>query len=371
MNPHTLADGCITAELTEHGWGLITLTRPQALNALTLPMVQGLLHTLRSWQDAPAVKAVAIRGSNKLGPFGAFCAGGDIRFFHQAAHAGSADLATFFTEEYTLNHLIHQYKKPYVAWMDGVVMGGGMGISQGASLRVVTERSKLAMPEALIGLFPDVGGGYFLSRCPGHMGEYLALTGAVVHAAEAIELGLADVFLPSEQLPELWHMLPAQAQVRGRALAFDAASPWGDAPALAPDSFLHQRAIIDAVFGLPSVSAILDALERASDRWSQHTAHALRARSPLMLHVILEQVRRARGMGLADDLRMERDMVHHCFHLRPVLQSETVEGIRALAVDKDHQPQWRPAQAEAVQPQEVAQFFASPWSAQNHPLRAL
>lgn len=146
--------------------GTITLNRPRALNALSLPMVRAMTQALRSWQDDPQVLAVAVRGTGKEGPFGAFCAGGDIRFFHQAAHAGDAALGDFFTEEYRLNHLIHTYPKPYIAFMDGIVMGGGMGISQGASVRVVTERTKMAMPETLIGLFPDVGGGYFLSRCP-------------------------------------------------------------------------------------------------------------------------------------------------------------------------------------------------------------
>ena len=157
--------------------GFITLNRPKALNALSLPMVRELAAALTAWRDDPAVLAVAIRGTNKAGRpgtpealFGGFSAGGDIRFFHEVALAGDSALDDFFTEEYRLNHLIHNYPKPYVAFMDGVVMGGGMGISQGAKVRIVTERSKLAMPETNIGLFPDVGGGYFLSRCAGSVG---------------------------------------------------------------------------------------------------------------------------------------------------------------------------------------------------------
>ena len=146
--------------------GFLTLNRAQALNALSLPMIRAITQHLLQWRDDPTVEGVAIRGSNKQGPFGGFCAGGDIRFFHQAALAGNPALEDFFTEEYALNHLIHTYGKPYIAFMDGVVMGGGMGISQGASLRIVTERTKMAMPETNIGLFPDVGGGYFLSRWP-------------------------------------------------------------------------------------------------------------------------------------------------------------------------------------------------------------
>ena len=169
--------------------GCITLNRPKALNALSLGMVRDLMTVLLEWQRNPAVLAVAIRGSNKEGVFGAFCAGGDIRFLHQAGSSGNPEIEDFFTEEYALNHLIHNYGKPYIAFMDGIVMGGGMGISQGAALRVVTGRTKMAMPETAIGLFPDVGGGYFLSRCPGHVGEWLALTGDTIGAGRWVLAG--------------------------------------------------------------------------------------------------------------------------------------------------------------------------------------
>ena len=196
------------------GAGLLTLNRPKALNALSLDMVRALSVALKAWRDDPDVAVVAIRGSNKIGKpgtpealFGGFCAGGDIRFFHVAALAGDASLDDFFTEEYALNHLIHNYPKPFVAFMDGVVMGGGMGLSQGSKTRIVTEHTKMAMPETNIGLFPDVGGGYFLSRCPGHVGEYLALTGNVIGADEAIAYGLADVKVDAASLPALWERL--------------------------------------------------------------------------------------------------------------------------------------------------------------------
>ncbi len=347
--------------------GCITLNRPKALNALSLPMVRALTAALLRWQDDPQVLAVAVRGTGKEGPFGAFCAGGDIRFFHQAAHAGDTALGDFFTEEYALNHLIHTYKKPYIAFMDGIVMGGGMGISQGASVRIVTERTKMAMPETHIGLFPDVGGGYFLSRCPGRLGEYLGLTGLVLGGAQAVAAKLADIALPSSVLETLWAKLVSSPFESGEAVERWVLAQPGS---LAPEK-LQPQPQIDAVFGLPTVQAMLDALEAAGEEWSQKTAQTLRARSPLMLNVVLEQIRRARGMGLAEDLRMERDMVHHCFHLRSVSESETVEGIRALAVDKDHSPKWKPARVEAVDTSEVARFFVSPWPADHHPLRHL
>ncbi len=347
--------------------GCITLNRPKALNALSLPMIRELTDALQRWREDPQVLAVAVRGTGKEGPFGAFCAGGDIRFFHQAAHAGDAALGDFFTEEYALNHLIHTYSKPYIAFMDGIVMGGGMGISQGASVRMVTERTKMAMPETNIGLFPDVGGGYFLSRCPGKLGEYLGLTGLMLSGPQAMAAKLADIALPSSMLEAIWTKLVSSPFENSEAV-----ERWVLAqPGSLPPEKLAPQPQIDAIFGLPSVQAMLDALEATSDEWSQHTAKTLRARSPLMLHVVLEQIRRARGMGLADDLRMERDMVHHCFHLRAVSESETVEGIRALAVDKDHSPQWKPARVEEVDATEVARFFVSPWSSDHHPLRHL
>ncbi len=358
------------------GVGFITLNRPKALNALSLAMVRDLSDILLRWRSDDQVHAIAIRGSNKEGPFGGFCAGGDIRFFHQAALAGDPALEDFFTEEYTLNHLIHHYPKPYLAFMDGIVMGGGMGISQGAAIRIVTERTQMAMPETNIGLFPDVGGGYFLSRCPGRVGEYLALTGQVIRGGDAVAVGLADVLASAADLDTLWPML-------GQASAGDVSTRLAQlrrhtqaatqSAASATPSWCHDR--LDDFFGLPDVMTIVSALEADTDAWCQATAHQLRHRSALMLHVVLEQLRRGRQMSLADDLRMERDLVRHCFHTRHLSRSgtssETVEGIRALAVDKDHQPRWNPSRIEEVTPEMVAPFFTSPWPAAVHPLRAL
>ena len=365
--PDVLAERCGSA-------GLITLNRPKALNALSLGMVRELLNILRTWRDDPTVRVVAIRGTNKVGRpgtpeslFGGFCAGGDIRFFHEAALSGDTALEDFFTEEYTLNHLIQTYPKPYIAFMDGVVMGGGMGISQGARVRIVTERTKMAMPETNIGLFPDVGGGYFLSRCPGHVGEYLALTGEVIGADEAVGYGLADVKLEAARLPALW------AELGAASFACAADVDQWIATELIADSARPACATgqIDAYFSLLRVKHIVDALEASTDAWALKTAATLRKRSPLMLHVVLEQIRKARGMTLADDLRMERDMVYQCFHLRPGAQSETVEGIRALAVDKDYKPKWKPVRIEDVKPGMADEFFVSPWTVQTHPLRDL
>ncbi len=360
----------ITADVVAEVHGrlaCITLNRPKALNALSLTMIRTLTQALQQWQADPEILAVVVRGQGKEGPFGSFCAGGDIRFFHQAAWAGDAALGEFFTEEYALNHLIHTYSKPYIAFMDGIVMGGGMGISQGASLRVVTERTKMAMPETHIGLFPDVGGGYFLSRCPGAIGEYLGLTGHMMGAAQALATHLADGFIESGRLANIWQKLISTPFETGQAVEHWVSSQFGrlEVPVF------PARSQLDAVFSKSSVTEMIQILEGASDTWSQDTAKTLRQRSPLMLHVVLKQIRIARQMSLADDLRMERDMVHHCFHLRETSASETVEGIRALAVDKDHQPRWQPARIEDVDLAEVDAFFVSPWTAADHPLAAL
>jgi enoyl-CoA hydratase len=310
-----------------------------------------------------------MRGMGKEGAFGAFCAGGDIRFFHQAALAGDPRLEDFFTEEYRLNHLIHHYPKPCMVFMDGVVMGGGMGLAQGAKLRIATERTKMAMPETLIGLFPDVGGGYFLSRCQGALGEYLGLTGHMLNGAEAVFAGLADVLVDSDSLNSIWTQLPAHHWSQPDALetftrSFQAATQQ-DTAAWWTDS-------LNQAFSAPDLQSIASALKASNN---QHALEALHKRSPLMLAVTLEQIRRARHMHLSDELRMERDMVRHSFHPqhldRTSAQSDTVEGIRALAVDKDHAPRWSPSHIDEVTTDMVMPFFTSPWPAAAHPLQDL
>ena len=355
------------------GVGMITLARPKALNALNLDMVRALLGTLHQWQADPSIAAVALRGSDKNGPFGQFCAGGDIRFFHEAALAGNPALEDFVTEEYALNHLTHHLGKPFIAFLDGIVYGGGMGLCQGASHRLVTANTKMAMPETLIGLFADVGGGYFLSRCPGASGAWLAMTGQAIPAAHAIALGLADHWIDAAQQQAAWNALPALPDFEAATLQAWIAK---HAPAHMPVYEAGaEGAQIDKHFSQPTVAAIFASLQADPDPWAQATLAGLRKRSPLMLHVALEHVRRAAGMTLAEDLRMERDMVRHCFHAEHLGRSgaatDTVEGIRALVVDKDQQPRWNPSRIEDVQPDMVAPFFASPWPAFAHPLKDL
>jgi enoyl-CoA hydratase len=365
--PALSPDGWVRAQVRGRV-GFLTLHRSGALNALSLSMVRDLTAALLHWSADPAVLAVVLQGQGREGKPPALCAGGDIRFFHQAALAGDPRLEDFFTEEYALNHLIHTYPKPYIAVMDGITMGGGMGISQGARLRITTEHSKLAMPETHIGLFPDVGGGWFLSRCPGHVGEYLAMTGEALGAADAVAVGLADVQVRSADLPALVDRLASDTLLSADDVL---ACVTGVAQPVAESTLLTRRESIDLHFSQGSLAGIAASLAAASGEFARHTLAALHKRSPLMLAVTLEQIRRARAMTLANDLRMERDLVRHCFHLRPGTASETVEGIRALVIDKDHHPRWNPAQLADVTEAMVVDFFVSPWPAHVHPLRAL
>ncbi|MEO6353532.1 MAG: enoyl-CoA hydratase/isomerase family protein [Oxalobacteraceae bacterium] len=353
----------------ENQIGCITLDRPKALNSLSLQMIRDITETLLAWRDDADISAVLIRSSSEK----AFCAGGDIRFFYDIGNAtprgGSALIEDFFSEEYALNHLIHHYPKPYIALMDGVVMGGGMGVAQAgpaSRLRIVTERTKMAMPEVNIGLFPDVGGGYFLSRCAGQLGTYLGVTGEVITAADALYTGLADVFVPSAQLPLLTARLLAGDGIAVRSAVRDFAA--GFSAAIAPDASMlaTNRAAIDRHFGLDTVPAIIKSLELDAAPFAQKTLAAMQKRSPLMMCVTLEQIRRSAALSVADCLRMERSMVRHCFE-----QGEVIEGVRAMVVDKDNAPQWNPSTLAAVTPDLIAGFFAPPWPPHAHPLRSL
>lgn len=354
----------------ENQIGCITLDRPKALNSLSLQMIRSLTDALLAWRDNADISAVLMRSSSEK----AFCAGGDIRFFYDVGTAtpreGSALLEDFFTEEYALNHLIHHYPKPYVALMDGVVMGGGMGIAQAgpdARVRIATDRTKMAMPEVNIGLFPDVGGGYFLSHCPGQIGTYLGVTGEIITAADALYAGLADIFVPSAQLPlliERLHADPAhdvRTAVQGFAAGFSIPT--------APEASMlaANRAAIERHFASDTIAAITASLAQDDSPFAQKTLAVMQKRSPLMMCVTLEQIRRSAALNsVADCLRMERTMVRHCFE-----HGEVIEGVRALVVDKDNAPQWNPATLAEVTPDMIAGFFRPAWPLHAHPLKDL
>ncbi len=348
--------------------GIITLNRPAALNSLSLDMVRAMTAALRTWRDDASIGAVFVHSTSEK----AYCAGGDIRFFHQkglsTATDGAALIEDFFTEEYALNHLIHHYPKPYVALMDGVVMGGGMGIAQAgpqARMRIVTERTKMAMPEVGIGLFPDVGGGHFLSRATGRLGTYLGVTGAVIGAADAIYAGLADVFIPSSELPAL-HALVAEAKGDLGDAVRSFAAPFVAQADPATGALAAAREAIERHFAAGSVAGIIASLSSDNSEFAVKTLEAMKKKSPLMMCVTLSQLQRAATMDIADCLRMERTMVRRCFE-----HGEVIEGVRALAIDKDHSPRWNPPTLDAVSPEMIERFFETAWPAYAHPLRDL
>lgn len=348
---HSPVDTNVLATVRNHV-GHLTLNRPAGLNALTLPMVRQLQQQLDAWAVDPQVHAVVLRGE---GPKG-FCAGGDIRSLHDSFKAGDSLHRDFFVEEYALDLCIHHYRKPIVALMDGFTLGGGMGLAQGAELRVVTERSRLAMPETGIGYFPDVGGSYFLSRIPGELGTYLGVSGVQIQAADALYCGLADWHIDSARLSTLderlntlkWSEHPLKdlqgvlARLGTQAL---------DNPPLAA-----LRPAIDHFFALPDVASIIEQLRAVtvgdSHEWALKTADLLATRSPLAMAVTLEMLRRGRHLNLEDCFAMELHLDRQWFE-----HGDLIEGVRALIIDKDKQPRWNPATVAELSRSRVDQFF--------------
>ncbi|MFE0703751.1 enoyl-CoA hydratase/isomerase family protein [Streptomyces sp. NPDC058872] len=328
---------------TEGRAGFITLNRPRAINALTHAMVLAVDDALSRWEHDPAVTTVVIEGAGERG----LCAGGDIRAIHDDARAGGSASAAFWQDEYRLNARISHYPKPYVALMDGIVMGGGVGVSAHGSVRVVTERSRVAMPETGIGFVPDVGGTHLLGRAPGELGTHLALTGGQIGAADAVLTGLADRFVPTAELPALIHDLkdlPADL-----ALTRHAASP-------PPGVLAEQREWIDACYTAPTVEEIVERLFDAGVPAAKETAEILLAKSPTALKVTLTALRRSRVLATLEEA-LDLEYRVSCAALNSL---DLVEGIRAQVVDKDRNPRWTPATLPEVTDAEVARWFAAP-----------
>ena len=314
------------------GLGRLTLNRPQALHALNTGMCQALTAALTSWRDDPAVQAVLIDHSGARG----FCAGGDIRMLADSGAADGRLAREFFFIEYRLNHLLFTYPKPVIAVMDGITMGGGVGLSAPARWRIATERTTFAMPETGIGLFPDVGGGWFLPRLPGRIGLWLALTGARIKAADCLHAGLATHHVPSEKLPELKAALAVNPKDIVGLLAQFHVEP-GPAPVAA------HRAELDAAFGEGSVEAIVAALEGGSD-WARAQAEALKTKSPQTLKVAFRQL----ALGLAAPDFAANMAMEYRIGARVVQRHDFLEGVRAVIIDKDNAPKWSPATLEGV-----------------------
>lgn len=307
--------------------GRIVLDRPQALNALTLDQVHAIYPQLANWAADPAVAAVVIEGAGDK----AFCAGGDIRALYEACRAGDMEyVAAFYRDEYRLNRRIKSLPKPYVALLDGIVMGGGVGISVHGRYRVATERTLFAMPETGIGFFPDVGGTFFLPRCPGQIGLYLGLTGARLKAADALYAGIATHVVPSDRLDDLRAALAAGDDVAATLDRFHC-DP-------GPAALADKQAVIDACFSRDSVDSVLAALNGHPDPWAHCVAATIRTKSPTATLVAFEQIRRGGGLDFESCMRLE-------FRLSQVVApaADFIEGIRAVIIDKDNTPMWQPA----------------------------
>ncbi len=320
--------------------GHILLERPKALNALDLAMIRAMQAALDAWRDDPGVHAVVIEGAGGR----AFCAGGDIRAMRTLAQAGeAAAVETFFREEYALNASIDEYPKPYVALIDGICMGGGIGVSVHGQMRVSTEAGLFAMPETAIAMFPDVGATFMLPRLPGQLGLYLGLTGARMQGADAVHAGIATHFVPQADLPAL------RADLARDGVAAVAVH----ARALPPFSLAPHRAAIDRCFGADSVPEILARLEEEGTDWARETLATLRAMSPSAVMWSFAAVRRGAGLSLRDALAAELALTRHVTR-----HPDFAEGVRAMVVDKDRQPRWSPDRIEAVDPAAIAAMLA-------------
>jgi enoyl-CoA hydratase len=326
----------------QNGVGLVTLNRPKAINSLTHGMVTDLEKALRNWEDDDSVHTVLLSGSGERG----LCAGGDVIAIYHSAKGDGAEARSFWHDEYILNAYIAGYPKTYVAIMDGIVMGGGVGVAAHGSVRIVTDTTKMGMPEVGIGLIPDVGGTYLLSRAPGRLGLHVALTGAPFSGADAIAMGFADHFVPHEKLDEFTAAIVADGV--DAALATFAIEP----PASA---LLAQRRWIDECYAGDTVVDIIAELRGHDAGPAIDAANYIATRSPIALAVALEAVRRAGQLDTLKDV-LRQEFRTSCGALR---SHDLVEGIRAQLVDKDRTPKWSPSTLALCSEDAVEAYFAS------------
>jgi enoyl-CoA hydratase len=324
----------------ENGVGLLTLNRPNAINSLTHPMVTAMSKVLTDWENDDAVRAVVLSGAGERG----LCAGGDIVVIYHSAQADGSEARQFWYDEYLLNAQIGRYRKPYVALMDGIVMGGGVGVSAHGSVRVVTETTKMAMPEVGIGFIPDVGGTLILSRAPGLLGHHAALTGAQFDGADAIALGFADHFMPRDTLHDFKNAIVAEGI--DAALAAHTQEP-------PPSQLLAQRDWINDCYAGETVADIVAALRGHDAGPANDAAKLITSRSPISVSVALEAVRRAAKLDTLEDV-LRQEYRTSCGSLR---SHDLVEGIRAQVIDKDRNPKWSPSSLSQVTAADVEEYF--------------
>lgn len=323
--------------------GRITLNRPQALHALNTAMCRAITQALLAWRGDPAIELVLLDHSGERG----FCAGGDIRMLAESGAGDGKAARDFFFVEYRLNHLLFEYEKPVVTIMDGITMGGGVGLAMPSGYRVATEKTTFAMPETGIGLFPDVGGGWFLPRMPGHIGLWLALTGARIKAADCELVGVATDFVESARIPEL------KAAIVADPAAVETILTEFEADAGRPPIAAHQDEI-DRIFGADSLEGILAALEAADTDWAREQLKVLAGKSPQTMKVAFRQLRLGgAAASFADNMAME-----YRIGARVVQRHDFLEGVRAVIVEKDNAPRWQPATPEGVDDAMLDAIFA-------------
>lgn len=343
--------------------GVATLNAPKSLNALTLTMVELMLGQLRKWQGDEGIACVYIKGAGEK----AFCAGGDVQALYRSATqapGGPCEYAeTFFEKEYQLDYLLHEYPKPVVCWGGGIVMGGGLGIFAACSHRIVTEKTRLAMPEVTIGLYPDVGGSWFLNKMPDNIGVFLALTGVPINSADSLFLGIADYFITGPMREDFSHKLCSQ--------------PWSHAPddnhdlldrllrdfssrcarSLPASNVEKHRDTINSLCAAENIAAIVEAIGNleSDDAWLVRARKTLLAGSSLSAQIIHQQLQHSRELSLADVFRSELVLSTNI-----VRHPEFAEGVRALLIDKDNNPRWQYSQVREIPDEVVGQFFAAP-----------
>lgn len=353
--------------------GIATLNSEKSLNALSHEMVHALLPKLQQWQNNPDIAMVMLQGSGEK----AFCAGGDIVHLYEGMQDGEQGVnaaSQYFADEYQLDYLIHAYTKPILVWGAGIVMGGGLGLMAGASHRVVTETSRIAMPEITIGLFPDVGGSYFLNRMPKGCGLFLGLTGASVNAADALHVNLADHFLTNAQKQSLLDQLidvhwGDTISLNHEKVTKVLSSLSGDVKSSLPRSNVaqHQQLIENCTTGesLEAIEKQILALD-SEDKWIQRAQKTLANGSPLSAHIIYRQLQTSKSYSLSDCFRFELGLATKCAQY-----GEFKEGVRALLIEKDNSPNWKFATIADVESEVVDWFFEPNWTVSNHPLAGL
>ncbi|MCC5879437.1 MAG: enoyl-CoA hydratase/isomerase family protein [Idiomarina sp.] len=355
--------------------GIATLNSERSLNALSLPMVELLEPQLKAWRDDPKVACVWLEGAGEK----AFCAGGDIVAMYKAMQERPGEVVNevedFFTREYQLDYLIQTFPKPFVVWGSGIVMGGGMGLMNGASHRIVTESSRLAMPEVTIGLYPDVGGTYFLNRMTDGLGLLMGLTGAAMNASDALYLQLADHFAPQAEKEAVLTRLENIEWGDTAALNKEKLSDVLNQFELAHQSLLprgqvkpHRERLIKAMKADDVVTVVNNilALDAGDDKWLKRAQQGLANGCPMTAHIVWNQLQHGSRLSLADCFKLELTLSVNC-----AIKGDFAEGIRALLIDKDNQPKWSHASVADVPAEAIDEMFISPWRDDTHPLQHL